>query len=211
MSKLLTRYLGCEEYTRTYKKMCQFTEERTGATDDELWLLEHGPVYTQGRAGKAEHILDAGKIPIVQTDRGGQISYHGPGQLVAYPLLDLRRLRMNVRELVSVLENAAIEFLDYYGVQGAAEAKAPGIYVKGKKIASLGLRIRKSCSLHGIALNIDMDMAPFSHIHPCGYPGLEMTQLKQFVHPAKLPSLEEAGKLFANCLRRTLDAHRSAK
>jgi lipoyl(octanoyl) transferase len=158
--------------------MQDFTGGRTPDTPDEIWLLEHPPVFTLGLAGKGEHILRATDIPIVPIDRGGQVTYHGPGQLVAYLLLDLKRRGYGVRELVHRMEQAIIDLLADYGIEGTRRDKAPGVYVEGRKIAALGLRIKHGMSYHGLALNVDMDLAPFSHINPCGYEGLEVTQLR---------------------------------
>lgn len=169
---------GLVDYLPTWQAMQRFTNGRGPETGDEFWLLEHAPVFTQGQAGKAEHLLFPGDIPVVQVDRGGQVTYHGPGQLVAYLLLDVRRLGIGVRELVSRMERSLIELLAGYGVEAYAKPDAPGVYVGGMKIASLGLRIRNGCSFHGLALNVDMDLAPFQRINPCGYAGLAMTQLK---------------------------------
>jgi len=157
--------------------MQDFTNQRNAASMDEVWLLQHPPVFTQGQAGKAAHILDAGVIPVVQSDRGGQVTYHGPGQLMMYVLLDLKRLGIGVRRLVTLLEQALIGCLNNFGIDAQADPKAPGVYVHGSKIASLGLRVRKGCSFHGLALNVDMDLAPFERINPCGYPGLNMVQM----------------------------------
>lgn len=172
------KYLGLVNYESTWHAMQIFTAGRGPDTPDELWLLEHPPVFTLGLAGKREHILRASDIPIVSVDRGGQVTYHGPGQLVAYLLLDLKRRGYGVRELVSRMEQAVIDLLAAYGIEGTRRAKAPGVYVADKKIAALGLRIKHGMSYHGLALNVDMDLAPFSHINPCGYEGLEVTQLK---------------------------------
>lgn len=169
---------GLLDYLPTWQAMQRFTNERGAETPDELWLLEHFPVFTQGQAGKAEHVLFPGDIPVVQVDRGGQVTYHGPGQLVGYLLLDVRRLGIGVRELVSRIERSLIELLAGYDVEAYAKADAPGVYVGDMKIASLGLRIRNGCSFHGLALNVDMDLAPFQRINPCGYAGMVMTQLK---------------------------------
>ncbi len=169
--------------------MTDFTNQRTPETPDQLWLVEHPPVFTQGQAGKAEHLLFPGDIPVVQTDRGGQVTYHGPGQLVAYPLLDLRRLNIGVRELVTRIEQTIIATLAYYDIESAAKADAPGVYVNGDKIASLGLRVRRGCSFHGLALNVAMDLAPFQRINPCGYQGLAMTQMKDLL--PNPPALED--------------------
>ena len=161
--------------------MTDFTNQRTAETQDQFWLVEHPPVFTQGQAGKAEHLLFPGDIPVVQTDRGGQVTYHGPGQLVAYPLLDLKRLKIGVRELVICIEEAIIATLAHYQITSSAKPDAPGVYVDGKKIASLGLRVRRGCSFHGLALNVDMDLSPFLQINPCGYEGLAMTQIKDLI------------------------------
>ena len=175
------RELGLQAYEPVWHAMQDFTNQRTADTADELWLVQHPPVFTQGQAGKAEHLLLPGDIPVVQVDRGGQVTYHGPGQLVAYPLVDVRRLGLGVRELVSRIEQSLIDLLASYGVSAEARADAPGVYVNGAKIASLGLRIRRGCSFHGLALNVDMDLQPFQRINPCGYAGLAMTQLTDHV------------------------------
>jgi lipoyl(octanoyl) transferase len=158
--------------------MQHFTQTRDADSADEIWLLEHPCVFTQGQAGKTEHVLAAGDIPVVQVDRGGQVTYHGPGQLVAYILIDVRRSAQGVRDLVNAMENSLIELLSHYAVAAQARPDAPGVYVADKKIASLGLRIRRGCSFHGLALNVDMDLQPFQRINPCGYAGLQMTQLR---------------------------------
>jgi lipoyl(octanoyl) transferase len=178
MSAMLgVRELGRVAYEPTWHAMQRFTDQRGPDTPDELWLLEHPPVFTQGQAGKAEHVLFAGDIPVVQVDRGGQVTYHGPGQLIAYLLLDVRRSKIGVRELVTRIEQSLIATLAEYGVTANAKPDAPGVYVEGAKIASLGLRIRNGRSFHGLALNVDMDLKPFARINPCGYAGLAMTQL----------------------------------
>ena len=159
--------------------MREFTDARNADTGDELWLVEHLPVFTQGQAGRAEHLLDAGTIPVVQSDRGGQITYHGPGQLVAYPLLDLRRLHMGVRDLVDVIEQTIIAVLEELDIAAQARPDAPGVYVDGAKIASLGLRVRRGCSFHGLALNVNMDLEPFARINPCGYAGMSMVDIER--------------------------------
>lgn len=174
---VVIRELGCVAYEPTWHAMQHFTQTRDAESADEIWLLEHPQVFTQGQAGKAEHVLAAGDIPVVQVDRGGQVTYHGPGQLVAYILLDVRRARRGVRDLVSQIENTLIDLLGQYGVDARAKPDAPGVYVGAKKIASLGLRIRRGCSFHGLALNVDMDLQPFQRINPCGYAGMQMTQL----------------------------------
>nr|WP_298140641.1 lipoyl(octanoyl) transferase LipB [uncultured Pseudomonas sp.] len=175
------RELGQVDYQPTWHAMQRFTNERDAETADEIWLLEHPPVFTQGQAGKAEHLLFPGDIPVVQVDRGGQVTYHGPGQLVAYLLLDVRRSGIGVRELVSRIERSLIDTLASYGVSANAKPDAPGVYVDGAKIASLGLRIRNGRSFHGLALNVDMDLQPFQRINPCGYAGMAMTQLADLV------------------------------
>lgn len=175
-SALIVRHLGTRPYLDVWQAMQAFTDQRDALTPDEIWLLEHDAVFTQGQAGKAEHLLQSTTIPVVQSDRGGQITYHGPGQLIAYLLLDVRRKGITVRELVTVLEQAVIALLARHGIRASAKPDAPGVYVDGKKIASLGLRIRRGCSFHGLALNINMDLHPFSLINPCGYAGLQMTQ-----------------------------------
>jgi len=178
------RELGQTPYEPVWHAMQRFTDGRKNAdAPDEIWLVQHPPVFTQGQAGKAEHVLLPGDIPVVKVDRGGQVTYHGPGQLVAYLLLDVRRLGFGVRELVSRMERCLIELLAEYGVSAEAKADAPGVYVDGAKIASLGLRIRNGCSFHGLALNVDMDLGPFRRINPCGYAGLAMTQLRDHTGP----------------------------
>lgn len=177
MKTLIVKDLGLADYAEIWAAMTAFTNTRSADTPDELWLVEHPPVFTQGQAGKPEHLLLPGDIPVVQTDRGGQVTYHGPGQLVAYPLLDLRRLHLGVRDLVTALEQTLIELLAELGIEAYAKPDAPGVYVAGDKIASLGLRVRRGCSFHGLALNVVMDLEPFGRINPCGYEGLAMTQI----------------------------------
>jgi lipoyl(octanoyl) transferase len=178
--------------------MRELTDTRDETTADQLWLVEHDPVFTQGQAGKPEHLLMPGDIPVVQTDRGGQVTYHGPGQVVLYPLLDVRRSRLGVRDLVSALENAVIAVLAEQGIEARARADAPGVYVGEAKIASLGLRIRRGASYHGVALNVDADLSPFARINPCGYAGMAMTRLADLV--AKPPSAEQVGLSLARSL-----------
>jgi lipoyl(octanoyl) transferase len=168
--------LGLVEYLPTWEAMKRFTSERNTQTRDEIWLVQHPPTYTQGLAGLPEHLLQGNGIPVIRIDRGGQITYHGPGQIVAYLLLDLRRLRLTVRELVNAMEFAVIGLLEDYGVKAESRIDAPGVYVEGAKIASLGLKIKHGCCYHGLALNVDMNLAPFSFINPCGYKGLRVTQ-----------------------------------
>ena len=172
------RELGTVDYLVTWQAMKEFTAHRTEHTPDEIWLLQHSPVYTQGIAGRPEHLLYQNDIPVIQTDRGGQITFHGPGQLITYLLLDLRRLQLNVRKLVRKMEGAVIDLLQEYGVCAEGRVDAPGVYVNHAKIASLGLKIKNGCCYHGIALNVDMDLTPFSAINPCGYAGLRVTQTK---------------------------------
>ncbi|MCP3870994.1 MAG: lipoyl(octanoyl) transferase LipB [Gammaproteobacteria bacterium] len=171
------RHLGLQPYEPVWHQMQAFTNIRTPETPDEIWALEHQPVFTLGQAGKQEHVIAPGNIPVIQVDRGGQVTYHGPGQLVIYLLLDLRRLKTGIRPLVTMMEESIVDLLADYDIQGCARTDAPGVYVAGKKIASLGLRVRRGCSFHGLSLNVDMDLEPFRRINPCGYPGLEVTQL----------------------------------
>ena len=189
--QLVVKRLGRQDYEPVWKAMHEFTDQRTEDTLDEVWLVEHNPVFTQGQAGKAEHLLNTGDIPVVQSDRGGQVTYHGPGQLVAYFLINLRRKNFGVRDLVTHIENIVINTLKAYDIDSAARPDAPGVYVDGKKICSLGLRIRKGCSFHGLALNVNMDLAPFLRINPCGYEGMEMVQISQVGGPNNLHLVEE--------------------
>jgi len=180
VSDLLVRRLGLMEYEPVWRAMQSFTDHRDTNTADELWLVEHPPVFTQGQAGRAEHVLAPRDIPVIQVDRGGQVTYHGPGQIVAYPLIDIKRLQMGVRELVSGIEQAIIGVLKGYSVDAQPMAGAPGVYIDGVKIASLGLRIRRGRSFHGLAFNINMDLEPFQRINPCGFKGLQVTNLSAF-------------------------------
>jgi len=173
----LARHLGTVEYEPAWRRMQAFTETRSAAQADEIWFLEHPPVFTLGLNGSREHLLAPGDIPVVQVDRGGQVTYHGPGQLVVYPLLDLGRSGLGVRALVCVLERAVIRCVADYGIKAVGSREAPGVYVEGRKLASIGLRIRRNCSYHGLALNVAMDLEPFHRINPCGFQGLELTQL----------------------------------
>lgn len=182
--KILVRHLGIQPYEPVSQAMHDFTDMRDDTTPDEIWLVEHLPVFTQGQAGKAEHLLMTGDIPVIQSDRGGQVTYHGPGQQVMYVLLNLKRRKLGVRELVTLLEQTVVNTLAEYGIDAHPRADAPGVYVGEKKICSLGLRIRKGCSFHGLALNINMDLTPFQRINPCGYAGMEMTQMRQWVATA---------------------------
>lgn len=178
------RNLGIVDYQAAWHSMQRFTDRRDGDTIDEIWLLQHPPVYTLGLNGMAEHLLAPGPIPVVKTDRGGQVTYHGPGQLIVYPLIELRRMHLGVRCLVSALENATVETLTQYGLRAHARKDAPGVYVDKKKIASVGLRVRRGCSYHGLSLNVSMDLEPFGRINVCGYPGLEVTQLSDLGGPS---------------------------
>lgn len=169
---------GQVDYETAWRAMQSFTEARGPGTADELWFLEHPPVFTLGMAGREGHLLATGDIPVVKIDRGGQVTYHGPGQLVVYPLLDLRRLGLGVRGLVTALEQGVVALAAAHGIEAAGRREAPGVYVGARKLASLGLRVRRGCSFHGLALNVDMDLEPFGRIDPCGLPGLQMTQLR---------------------------------
>lgn len=176
---MIVRRPGRVPYEPTWRAMQDFTAQRDASTPDELWLVEHPPVYTLGQAGKAEHLLHVTDIPLVKIDRGGQITYHGPGQLVVYMMIDFKRLGLGVRELVRHIEQAVIDLLAEFGITGNGDVDAPGVYVDGAKIASLGLRIRNHATYHGLSLNVDMDLTPFSWINPCGYSGLRVTQLRE--------------------------------
>jgi len=174
---LTIRNLGLQDYETSWQAMQRFTQERNADTPDELWIVEHFPVYTLGLSGKREHLLNTGNIPVINSDRGGQVTYHGPGQLVIYSLLDIKRLNLGVRQLVTILEQAMIGTLADNGIIAVSKADAPGVYVNDKKIGSIGLRIKKNCSYHGLSLNNDMDLSPFDHINTCGYSDLKVTQL----------------------------------
>ena len=187
--ELRVRDLGLMDYQPVWHAMQKFTDARTDTTPDELWLVQHPPVFTLGQAGRPEHILDAGDIPVLQVDRGGQVTYHGPGQIVAYPLLDIRRLAVGVRELVTQIEEAVILVLAEYGVDARRAAGAPGVYVDGVKIAALGLRVRRGRSFHGLAFNVDMDLTPYQRINPCGFKGLQVTHLASF-KPVELRAVQ---------------------
>ncbi|KTD50898.1 lipoyl(octanoyl) transferase [Legionella quateirensis] len=183
--------LGIQEYDEVWHRMKEFTINRDEHSTDELWLLQHFPVYTQGQAGKPEHILNSNAIKIVQSDRGGQVTYHGPGQLVAYVLMDIRRRNLGIRTLVSQLEQVLITTLAHYSISATTRCGAPGVYVSDKKIASIGLRVKNGCTYHGIALNIDMDLTPFSGINPCGYAKMEMTQMSYFYPEIRLEEVSQ--------------------
>lgn len=187
---LVVRDLGLQPYSETFQAMKMFTEGRSRSTADEIWLLEHAPVFTQGQTGKAEHVLVPGDISVVQVDRGGQVTYHGPGQLVGYLMLDLRRLGCGVRELVTIIEQSLVDTLAEFDIDAAPKSDAPGVYVNGAKIGSLGLRVRKGCSYHGFALNVNMDLEPFSRINPCGYAGMVMTHMSGLLSKPDLALVE---------------------
>ena len=174
---VIIRFMGSQPYLSCWQAMRDFTNQRNDDTLDEIWVVEHPPVFTQGQNGKAEHVLQPGTIPVIQTDRGGQITYHGPGQLVVYTLIDVKRKKLTIRELVTHLEQSVIQLLASFKIIATTDCKAPGVYVDHKKICSVGLRIRRGCSYHGLAFNVQMDLEPFSRINPCGYAALEMTQL----------------------------------
>ena len=190
---IVIRKLGMVDYETTLAQMKTFTDSRTQDSADELWLLQHPRVFTQGQAGKAEHVLAPGDIPVVQADRGGQVTYHGPGQWVLYLLVDIKRHRLGVRALVDLIENSLLQLLAEYGIDGAARPDAPGVYVRGDKIAALGLRVRKGCSYHGMALNVDLELEPFTRINPCGFEGLQVTSMKNCL-PDKPPEMDEVGQ-----------------
>jgi len=198
------RFLGLVAYEPTWQAMKQFTAARNADTRDEIWLLQHPPVYTQGLAGKPEHLLRANDIPVIKIDRGGQITYHGPGQIIAYLLLDLRRWKLNVRGLVRLMEQAVIDLLAQHGVVAQGREEAPGVYVADAKIASLGLKIRNGCCYHGIAFNVDMDLSPFANINPCGFAGLRVTDARNVGIEASLDELEQR---FAQNLLTLLQRH----
>lgn len=190
-NNVITKNLGIKPYMHTYLEMHDFTKNRGVDTVDEIWLVEHPPVFTQGKVGKPEHLLIKTDIPLVQTDRGGQITYHAPGQQIMYILLDLKRRKIGIRQIVSYLENCVIQTLAHYNIEASTKTDAPGVYIEDKKICSLGLHIKHSCTLHGLALNIDMDLSPFNYINPCGYAGLKMTQLKQYVSQIDLIEIRQ--------------------
>ena len=198
------RRFGVEDYREIWRAMEDFTRERDEHSADELWLLQHTPVFTQGQAGKAEHILDPHDIPVVQSDRGGQVTYHGPGQLIVYCLIDVRRRGFGVRSLVDLIETSILDTLASYGIEGELRKGAPGVYVEGRKIAALGLRIRRGCSLHGLSFNIDMDLEPFGWINPCGYAGLEATQLADLVPPRPDLFAQASERVLGSLLSRLL-------
>ncbi|WP_199609370.1 lipoyl(octanoyl) transferase LipB [Flocculibacter collagenilyticus] len=190
-NRLVVRELGQQDYEPVWHAMQHFTDNRGDETVDEIWLVEHNPIFTQGQAGKEEHLLATGDIPVIKVDRGGQVTYHGPGQLVIYFLLDLKRNKLGIRQLVTHIEQAIIEMLQAYNINAEAKSDAPGVYVNNNKIASLGLRVRKGCTFHGLALNVDMDLAPFLRINPCGYAGMQMVQCKELSGPETVQDAQQ--------------------
>ena len=198
LPRLIVRQLGCQAYTPVWQKMQGFTDTRTPECADEMWLVEHDPVFTQGQAGKAEHILMPGDIPVVNVDRGGQVTYHGPGQQVIYLMIDIKRRKLGVRHLVNAMENAVISLLAESNIQAYDKKDAPGVYVDEQKVCSLGLRIRRGCSFHGLALNVAMDLSPFDRINPCGYAGMQMVDTQRLGGPESLAQTGPA--LIANLL-----------
>ncbi|KZN42637.1 lipoyl(octanoyl) transferase LipB [Pseudoalteromonas luteoviolacea] len=202
---VIIRQLGRQSYEPIWQKMQAFTDQRDESDADEIWLVEHEPVFTQGQAGKSEHVLAPGDIPVVKVDRGGQVTYHGPGQQMMYVLFNLRRLKIGVRELVTWLEETIIDALQEYNIKAYAKPDAPGVYVDDCKVASLGLRVRRGCSFHGLALNVNMDLSPFLRINPCGYAGMQMVQTSEINGPA---SLDQAGQgLIKHMLKRLNAEH----
>ena len=204
-STVIVRQLGLQSYEPIWQKMQDFTDTRDENSPDEIWFVEHEPVFTQGQAGKAEHVLAPGDIPVIQVDRGGQVTYHGPGQQMMYVLFNLRRLKIGVRELVTWLEECIVDMLKEYDINAYAKPDAPGVYVSDSKIASLGLRVRRGCSFHGLALNVNMDMSPFMRINPCGYAGMNMVQTSELNGPSQLD--EVAQGLVKHMLKRLNAEH----
>lgn len=200
LTTVIIRHLGLQDYHLVWQAMQKFTNERNENSIDEIWFVEHPPVFTQGQNGKAEHVIDPGNIPVIKSDRGGQITYHGPGQLVAYILVDLKRKKLTVRDLVSLLEQSVIDLIKDYHQVAYAKREAPGVYLNDKKICSIGLRIRRGCSFHGLALNVAMNLTPFKNINPCGFAQLEMTQLSELKNDATVAkvSLQLAEYLIKN-------------
>jgi len=201
------RELGLVEYQPTLDAMRAFTDARDADTPDELWLLQHPRVFTQGQAGKAEHVLSPGDIPVIQVDRGGQVTYHGPGQWVIYLLLDIRRSHLVVRDLVTLIEQAIVQLLAEYQIDAEPRADAPGVYVAGDKIAALGLRVRRGCSYHGLSLNVDMDLQPFQRINPCGYQGLQVTSMARLL-PDDALDMDQIGRRLLAIVARRLEQSR---
>ena len=204
---LVMRELGLVEYQPTLDAMRAFTDARDADTPDELWLLQHPRVFTQGQAGKAEHVLSPGDIPVIQVDRGGQVTYHGPGQWVIYLLVDIRRSHLGVRDLVTLIEQAIVQLLAEYQIDAEPRADAPGVYVAGDKIAALGLRVRRGCSYHGLSLNVDMDLQPFQRINPCGYQGLQVTSMARLLPDDSL-DVDQIGRRLLAIVARHLEQSR---
>lgn len=205
---LIVRNLGLRDYEPVWREMEAFTRERDADTVDELWFVEHPPVYTQGVGGRAEHVIDPHDIPVIRTNRGGQVTYHGPGQIVAYVLFDIRRKKINIKQLVNYLEQAVIELLEEYGVAAEARADAPGVYVDGNKISALGLRVSRGCSYHGLALNVDADLKPFDWINPCGYHGLKVTRMRDLgIADGHEVVREKLGRILAGQMGYTVVPH----
>jgi lipoyl(octanoyl) transferase len=204
MPPLQWRELGLVDYEPTLRAMREYTDRRDADSPDQLWLLQHPRVFTQGQAGKAEHVLAPGDIPVIAVDRGGQVTYHGPGQWVVYLLLDLKRRGLGVRNLVDLIEQGIVELLAEVGIASAPRAEAPGVYVGADKIASLGLRVRRGCSYHGLSLNVDMDLEPFKRINPCGYAGLEVTSVARCL--GRSPDMDALGQRLLQILSRRLEA-----
>lgn len=201
-NQIIIRKLGLLSYEESFSAMRAFTEGRDNNTPDEFWLLQHLPVFSQGQAGKAEHILEPGEIPIVQSDRGGQVTYHGPGQLILYVLVDIKRRNLGIRKFVNSLEQAMIQLLADYQIKAHTRVDAPGVYVEGAKICSIGLRIRKGASYHGLSFNVDMDLQPFSFINPCGFTDLKIIQLRDLIKP---PTFDELNQQLVLHLARHLE------
>ncbi len=198
---VIARSLGRQLYNPIWQQLKDFTNTRTANTLDEIWMLEHEPVFTQGQAGKAEHLLQPGKIPLVQSDRGGQITYHGPGQLILYLLVDINSKKLNVRQIVTHIEQAVVQVLASYNIAATTRSDAPGVYVNDAKICAVGLRVRHGCTYHGLSLNVNMDLEPFSRINPCGYAGMQVTQLSELVSDLRGPtSVELVGKQLLSLL-----------
>lgn len=202
--ELVLRELGLAEYQPTLDAMRTFTDSRDADTPDELWLLQHPRVFTQGQAGKAEHVLAPGDIPVIQVDRGGQVTYHGPGQWVIYLLVDLRRSQLGVRDLVTLIERSIVQLLAEYDIDSRPRPDAPGVYVEGDKIAALGLRVRRGCSYHGLSLNVDMDLEPFQRINPCGYQGLQVTSMARLL-PDQALDINQVGQRLLAVVARQLE------
>ncbi len=204
--KLIIRQLGLQPYLPIWQAMQDFTDSRDESIADEIWLTEHQPVFTQGQAGKEEHLLAPGEIPVVKVDRGGQVTYHGPGQQMLYVLLNIKRRKLGVRDLVTALESCVVDALKEYNIEAYPKSDAPGVYVNSKKVCSVGLRIRKGCSFHGLALNVNMDLSPFNRINPCGYAGLEMVNCAELGGPE---NLQQAGNKLIEHFCKLLDVQKT--